>query len=165
MQLRKSVLEEFEREAKTTRRMLERLPDGKADWRPHEKSMSLGRLAMHLGGIPGFFAAILEGDELVIDEVARTPRIAASSAEAVEAFDAATSAFAGKLSRLPEEKLLESWRFKVRGRVVAELPRITAIRTMVLSHSIHHRGQLSVYLRLLDVPVPGCYGPSADDTM
>lgn len=154
---------EFKHEAKTTRRMLERLPEGKADWKPHPKSMSLGRLSMHLSEIPGFFSAILGGDELAIDGFSPNPRVAAGSAEALAAFDASTAAFAEKLATFPDARLGEIWRFKIGGRVAAELPRIAAIRALVLSHSIHHRGQLSVYLRLLDVPVPGSYGPSADD--
>jgi uncharacterized damage-inducible protein DinB len=143
--------------------MLERLPEGKSDWKPHPKSMSLGRLAMHLGEIPGFFSAILDGDELAIDGFSPNPRVAKGSAEALAVFDANTAKLAGKLAAFPEERLGEIWRFRIAGRVAAELPRIAALRALVLSHSIHHRGQLSVYLRLLDVAVPGSYGPSADD--
>ena len=163
MGLGESILAEFTHEAQTTRRMLERLPEGKTDWKPHEKSMSLGRLAMHLCEIPGFFSAIFDGDELAAGGGNREPRIARSSAEALSVFDASTTAFTDKLSGFPDARLLETWRFKVGDRVVLEVPRVAAIRAMVLSHSIHHRGQLSVYLRLLDLPVPGCYGPSADD--
>jgi uncharacterized damage-inducible protein DinB len=157
-----AILAEFKHEAKATRRMLELLPDGKGDWKPHVKSMSLGRLAMHLGEIPGFFCGILDGDELQAGGQ-REPRVARSSADAVAAFDTSCAAFAEKLSKFPEARLWELWRLKVGEHVAVELPRIAAIRAMVLSHSIHHRGQLSVYLRLLDIPVPGAYGPSADD--
>lgn len=163
MGLGESILAEFTQEAQTTRKMLERLPEGKADWKPHEKSMSLGRLAMHISEIPGFFSAIFDGDEFDRGAGNREPRIARSSAEALSVFDASVAAFTEKLSRFPDARLLDTWRFKFGGRVVLELPRIAAIRAMVLSHSIHHRGQLSVYLRLLDVPIPGAYGPSADD--
>jgi uncharacterized damage-inducible protein DinB len=163
MGLGESILAELTHETQTTRRMLERLPDGKADWKPHAKSMSLGRLAMHLAELPGFFTAILEGDELVGGRTAREPRVARSSAEALEVFDAATAKFAAKLAGCPDARLLETWRFRVGERVVMELPRVAAIRALVLSHSIHHRGQLTVYLRLLDVPVPSSYGPTADE--
>jgi uncharacterized damage-inducible protein DinB len=163
MGLGESILAEFTKEAQTTRRMLERLPEGKGDWKPHEKSMTLGRLAMHLAEIPGFFSGIFTGDELVRTVGGREPRIAHSSAEALEAFDASVAAFTGKLKGFPDARMNESWRLKVGDRVALELPRAAAVRAMVLSHSIHHRGQLSVYLRLLNVPVPGAYGPSADD--
>jgi uncharacterized damage-inducible protein DinB len=158
-----STLAEFTKEAQTTRRMLERFPEGKGDWKPHEKSMSLGRLAMHISEIPGFFSGIFDADELALGGGSREPRIAHSAAEALSVFDASAAAFTEKLSQFPDARLLEIWRFTVGGRVALELPRIAAIRAMVLSHSIHHRGQLSVYLRLLDVAVPGSYGPSADD--
>jgi uncharacterized damage-inducible protein DinB len=163
MGLGESILVEFTHEAQTTRRMLERLPEGKGDWKPHDKSMSLGRLAMHLAELPGFFSAIFDGDELVGGGGKREPRVARSSAEALAVFDASAATFAEKLRRCADARLLETWRFKVGDRVIMELPRVAAVRTLVLSHSIHHRGQLSVYLRLLDVPVPGSYGPSADD--
>jgi len=158
-----ALMAEFEQEAKTTRKLLERLPDGKADWKPHPRSMSLGRLAAHLAEIPGFFGAILEGEELAIEGHARTPRVAAGSAEALALFDASAAAFAAKLAKLPDAALADTWRFRWAGRVVLERPRVEALRAMVFSHAIHHRGQLSVYLRLLDVPVPGAYGPSADE--
>ena len=163
MGLGESILAEFTREAQTTRKMLERLPEGKGDWKPHEKSMSLGRLAMHLCEIPGFFCGIFDGEELVRTPGSAPPRVAHSSAEALSVFDASVAAFTDKLNRFPDARLLDTWRFVVGGHVALELPRIAAIRAMVLSHSIHHRGQLSVYLRLLDIPVPGAYGPSADD--
>ena len=154
---------EFDKEMKTTRRMLERLPDGKADWRPHPKSMSLGRLAMHLAEIPGGFASILDAEERVVDGPSPNPRVAAGAAEALATFDANTAKFADKLAKLSDARLGDTWRFKFAGHLVLEAPRAVAIRTLVLSHSIHHRGQLSVFLRLLDIPVPGAYGPSADE--
>jgi uncharacterized damage-inducible protein DinB len=162
MGLGEPILAEFTREAQTTRRMLERLPDGKTDWKPHEKSMSLGRLAMHLAELPGFYSAIFDTDELV-GGGARERRVAGSSAEALAVFDASTATFAAKLKRCPDARLVEPWRFRVGERVIFEVPRLAAVRNLVLSHSIHHRGQLSVYLRLLNVPVPGSYGPSADE--
>ncbi len=163
MGLGESLLKEFTAEARTTRRMLERLPEGKGDWTPHEKSMSLGRLAMHLCEIPAFFSGIFDGDELVGPGSRREPRVARSSAEALAAFDAATATFVERLRTFPEARLSEMWRLRIGDRVALELPRAAAVRALVLSHSIHHRGQLSVYLRLLDIPVPGAYGPSADD--
>ncbi len=162
MGLGESILAEFAKEAQTTRKMLERLPEGKADWKPHAKSMSLGRLAMHISEIPGFFSGIFDADELVGGKP-REPRIAHSSAEAQSVFDASAAKFTEKLRQCSEARLLETWRFKVGDRVALELPRIAAIRALVLSHSIHHRAQLGVYLRLLDVPIPGSYGPSADE--
>jgi len=154
---------EFANECKTTRRMLERLPDGKADWKPHPRSMALGRLAMHLAEIPGTFTSVLESDECVIAGPSSNPRVAANAAEALAVFDANTARFAEKLAKLPDSRLGETWRFKFGGHLVMEAPRAAGIRAVVLSHSIHHRGQLSVFLRLLDVPVPGSYGPSADE--
>jgi len=158
-----ALLAEFDKEAKATRRMLERLPDGKGDWKPHPKSMSLGRLAMHLAEIPGTFTSILDRDERVVDGPPTTPRVAANAADALATFDANTAKFAETLASFPDFRLGETWRFRVGGRVALEAPRAVAIRALLLSHSIHHRGQLSVYLRLLDVAVPGSYGPSADE--
>ena len=163
MGLGEAILAEFTREAQITRRLLERLPEGKADWKPHAKSMSLGRLAMHLCEFPSFFSAIFDADELVGGGRPGEPRVARTSGEALAAFDAATDQFTAKLAGCPEARLLALWRFKVGDHVVMEVPRAAAIRALVLSHSIHHRAQLGVYLRLLDVPLPAVYGPSAEE--
>jgi uncharacterized damage-inducible protein DinB len=158
------LLAEFNHEAHTTRRLLERLPDDKLGWKPHEKSMTLGKLATHLAEIPAFFTSIL------VDETTPAgggaPRPAATTRdEILAAFEGAIARFTATLGERTDAQMLERWRF-VRGeQVIVELPRVAAVRALVLSHSIHHRGQLSVYLRLLDIPVPRIYGPSADEPM
>jgi uncharacterized damage-inducible protein DinB len=159
-----ALQQEFSSETRLTRRLLERLPDGKADWKPHPKSMALGRLAAHLGEIPAFFRATLEGD-LVVEGFGGERRVVRSADEALALFDAGSAAFAETLAATDDARLQETWRFIFGGRVVMERPRYAAVRELVLSHSIHHRGQLGVYLRLLDVPLPSVYGPSADERM
>ncbi len=158
------LLAEFHHEAHTTRRLLERLPDDKLGWKPHEKSMTLGKLATHLAEIPAFFTSILDAESTSAGGGAARPA-AASREEILAAFEHATATFAATLGERTDAQMLERWRF-VRGeQVIVELPRVAAVRALVLSHSIHHRGQLSVYLRLLDIPVPRIYGPSADEPM
>jgi uncharacterized damage-inducible protein DinB len=157
------VATEFAQEAANTRRLLDRVPDELLDWKPHEKSMSLGRLAAHIAESPQWGVAILEQDELVINLDEYTPPTATTQAELIELFDTSVAKLTEAMQGQPDDKLMQPWRLKVGDQVVLELPRIAVIRGMVLNHIIHHRGQLSVYLRIKDVPLPALYGPSADE--
>src|SRR5437868_9760729 len=157
-------LADLEREAKGTRRALERVPDGKADWKPHDKSMNLGRLATLVSGMPAWIDMMINLDELDIapgDNNARPPEMT-TGAELVEAHERALAKAREALSRTTDEHLMTSWKLLVKGNVVAESPRHIMIRD-TMGHLAHHRGQLTVFLRLLDEPVPAIYGPSADD--
>jgi uncharacterized damage-inducible protein DinB len=158
-----SLLAEFEREARTTRRHLERLPADKLDWRPHPKSYTAGALASHLVDCLRWTEAIFGGDELDLDPAAYQPFGAESPADLLAAFDRQVAACRDLLAGATDGALARPWRLKVRSRQLFERQRAVVFRDMTLSHIIHHRGQLSVYLRLLDVPVPGSYGPTADE--
>ncbi len=158
-----SLRQEFALEARTTRRHLERLPEDRLDWRPHEKSFTLIGLASHIVDCVGWFDAIFGGDMLDVDPADYKPFQAGSATELIEAFDRNAAACERALSNVADEALGESWRLEMLGRVRFEKPRAAVFRDFTLSHMIHHRGQLSVYLRLLDIPVPGSYGPTADE--
>ena len=164
LKLTELFLADLEREAKGTRRALERVPSGRADWKPHEKSMELGRLATLVSGMPGWIDMIIRLDELDIapgDGSARPP-VLATAAELVEAHDRALARGREALAGTTDEHLMTNWKLLVKGKVVSESPRHIVIRDSI-GHLAHHRGQLTVYLRLLGEPVPAIYGPSADD--
>jgi uncharacterized damage-inducible protein DinB len=154
---------ELEQEARSTRKMLERLPADKLTWRPHEKSMTLGRLAMHLAEIPGWVNATLLADELDFEKMDYKPVEAASSEEVVKKFDETLAAAIETLKKTDDAEMMKDWTMRSGKQVYFTMPKIAVLREFVYSHLVHHRGQMSVYLRLLDVPVPGSYGPSADD--
>ena len=156
---------ELDREAVITRRALERVPEGRAEWKPHEKSMPLGRLAGLVATMPGWITMMIERDDLDLNPPGgsgysqpplRTPQ------ELVQALEKEVAGARAALESTTEEHLLKPWRLLVAGKVVAEQPRHIMLRDSI-NHLAHHRGQLTVYLRLNDVPVPAIYGPSADD--
>jgi len=150
-------------ELATTRRMLERVPDGHEDWQPHEKSMTLGRLATHLAELPAFARHVLESDELDWTTYKYVPAVASSRSERLALFDAESASLRAAVEGMTWEAALTRWAMRAGAHVMLEAPRGQVLRTIGLSHMTHHRGQLSVYLRLLGVPVPGVYGPSADE--
>lgn len=152
---------ELQVEAKTTRRMLERVPPESLAWRPHEKSRTLGELAAHIADLPGLFIAPLLRDEFDREDYVATT---GSTEEILATFDRNAASAETVLATLPVDRLLTPWRYRRGGRVVFELPRFVVLRTTALNHLVHHRGQLSVYLRLLDVPLPPVYGPTADES-
>jgi uncharacterized damage-inducible protein DinB len=163
MSIVQALLPEFDHEMSVTRVMLAAVPNGRADWQPHAKSMSLGRLAAHLANMAGWAAATLQQDELDL----ASPGIATqlpfeSTAATLERFDALVKTSRVALAGLPDAALHAPWTLKQGGQMLFTMPRGGVFRTWVMSHMIHHRGQLSVYLRLLDVPVPAVYGPTAD---
>jgi uncharacterized damage-inducible protein DinB len=162
MALKDALLAEYDHEMGTTRKLLGRVPDDRLPWKPHVKSMALGELATHLGNIPNWSAAIL--DEPSFDLASAPPNLLplGSRAEILEFFDRSARQARARLDRSDAE-YLAPWSLRRGGQEMFTLPRIAAFRSFVLNHSIHHRGQLSVYLRLNDVPVPSIYGPSADE--
>ena len=164
MKLIDAVASEFEHEAQTTRRFLERLPDAKLDWRPHEKSFTARGLSSHIVECIGWTASIFGGDELDFDPATYKPYLASSVSDLLKAFDQNVAEGTRALATASDKDLVLPWRLKMKGRVRFEKPKVAVFRDFTLSHVIHHRGQLSVYLRLLDIPVPGSYGPTADES-
>lgn len=156
------LLSELEQEAQTTRRVLERVPEGKLDWRPHEKARTLGELAMHVATVPGGVAELFGGlSPAQIPQFADPP--ANSAAELLPALEQSIAKAKTVLGAMDEASLNETWRLMKGDREVFALPRAALFRSIMLNHWYHHRGQLSVYLKQLDVPIPSIYGPSADE--
>ncbi len=155
---------ELEQEARTTRRLLERVPEGSFGWKPHEKSMSLGQLAGHVAQLPGLIVAALKVDEFDFATAGWKPFVPQSTAGLVEEFDKNVKSAAEALRGGRDERMGEKWSLKSGGHALFEMPRAQVVRFVGLNHFVHHRGQLSVYLRLLDVPLPSIYGPSADES-
>ena len=162
MSLKVGLLAEFDHEMATTRKLLERLPDDKLSWKPHEKSMSLGGLATHLGNIPRWAGTIL--NEPGFDLAGAAPNLPekGSRGEILAAFDESTKQTRAALDKSDAE-YLGTWSLTRGGHEMFSMPRVAAFRTFVLYHIVHHRGQLSVYLRLNNIPVPAIYGPTADE--
>jgi uncharacterized damage-inducible protein DinB len=161
--LRKIALGDLETEIATTRRVLERVPEEHFDWKPHPKSMSLGGLATHIATIPFYGTAIMQGQEFDVAAPLPPNPVATTRDEILQRFEETVAAFRPLLEGADDLSLREPWTLRAGERVVFTQPRIGVLRGMVVSHLVHHRGQLSVYLRLLDVPVPSIYGPSADE--
>lgn len=155
---------DLESELKTTRRMLERVPDGNDDYRPHEKSMTLGGLATHLAQLPGFGIAMLTSDEFDPMNRPPTPK-PANNDERLKLFDQVSTKLRELMPQLTWDKTQVVWRIKSGDQVFAEGKRGVMLRSALITHMAHHRAQLGVYLRLLGVPIPGSYGPSADEQL
>jgi uncharacterized damage-inducible protein DinB len=167
MSVAQMLLPEFDNEMKTTRRVLERVPEDKMGWQPHEKSMTLGRLAGHLAELAGWGAYTLENDSLDLAPggvPSFKPLDSRSRQEVLDVFDANVKKTRAALEQASDDSAFgKPWTLQMGERVIFTLPRGAVLRTMLFSHIVHHRGQLSVYLRLNDVPVPSIYGPSADE--
>jgi uncharacterized damage-inducible protein DinB len=162
MAIKEALLAEYDHEMGTTRKLLERVPDDKLSWKPHQKSMSFGELATHLGRIPRWAGTILT--EPFFDLAGAQPHLESkgSRAEILGAFDETAGQTRALMDRTDAE-YMSRWTLKRSGQEMFSIPRLAAFRSFVLSHVIHHRGQLSVYLRLNDIAVPPIYGPSADE--
>jgi uncharacterized damage-inducible protein DinB len=158
-----SLIKEVDSETRTTRRHLERLPDEKLDWRPHDKSFSVRELASHIVECIRWAESILAKDELDMDPIAYKPYQAASVGDLLKTFDEDVARCKQALAGASDAMMTQPWRLKLRGKLMLERPKAAVFRDFTLSHLIHHRGQLSVYLRLLNLPVPGSYGPTADE--
>jgi len=166
MALSEALLAEFDQEMGNTRKMLERVPDDKLDWKPHTKSMTVRQLALHLALFPSWVTEIFDRTSLDIappDQPPYEPPVVNSRKEMIEIFDRDLSKARKGLEGASDRQLLENWTLLAGGKTIFAMPRIGAVRGMVMNHMIHHRAQLGVYLRLNDLPVPGFYGPSADE--
>jgi uncharacterized damage-inducible protein DinB len=158
-----TMLEEFREEAAITKRSLERVPADKLGWKPHPKSMALGQLALHVATIPGGISRIAQQDSFDTLNANFVPPQPKSLDEVLAAYEQSVSDAERFLTGLTEEQARASWRLMKGDRQIFQQPRAAVVRSIMLNHWYHHRGQLSVYLRLLDVPVPVIYGRSADE--
>lgn len=157
------ILAEMEHEFRTTRKVLQAVPQERLGWKPHAKSMSLGELAWHVATIPAFVANSLPSAGHDFAKRPERPPVPATTAEIVAGFEAGWAQVRAATQALGDQQALGEWKAMVAGQVKLALPRLGLLRSILMNHSFHHRGQLCVYLRLLDVPVPAVYGPSADD--
>lgn len=157
------VMAEFKLEAANTRKALERVPEGRFDWKPHPKSWTLAELASHIAEIPEWLGGILGTDEMVLGEGDYKPFLASNRKELLERFDQSAAQAVEQMQGAEEEEWSRNWKIRAGEKVLWEQPRIHVVKTMLINHAIQHRGQLTVYLRLCDVPVPSIYGPSADE--
>lgn len=166
MTLGSAMLAEFDHEAANTRRMLERVPADRLDWRPHPKSMTMGQLANHIASLAGWSTVVLStaGVNLASPEARALQPPAVDSVQAlVERFDRNVAAARAAIAGVSDAALAEPWTLTHGAHTLLTMPRGAVLRSMVMNHGIHHRAQLGVYLRLQDIPVPGMYGPSADE--
>jgi uncharacterized damage-inducible protein DinB len=157
-----TLLPEFDEEMKNTRKLLECVPDGKFDYQPHAKSMTLGRLASHVAELPSWAAMTVDTEVLEIDP-AWKPEIASTRAELLEKFDKGVAEARTKIAAASDDHWAQTWTLKFGGKAVFAMPRTMVMRSTVMNHLIHHRAQLGVFLRLNEVEFPGMYGPSADE--
>jgi uncharacterized damage-inducible protein DinB len=162
MALIAGMLQELEQEAQTTRRVLERVPESQLTWRPHQKARTLGELALHVAMVPGAVAELIASPS-----PAQAPRFTDpspnSAAELIPALDESIGKAKQALGGMDDAALMAPWRLMQGERELFAVPRVALLRSIMLNHWYHHRGQLSVYLRELDVPIPSIYGPSADE--
>ena len=154
-------LAELDQEAQTTRRCLDRIPEGRLAWKPHRKSFSLGQLGLHVATLPGAVAGMFAKDSLEIPDFVQPE--GKSRTEILAALDSSVSEARGILGKMDDDRMRGTWKLTRNGREIMAAPRVALLRSILLNHWYHHRGMLSVYLRLLDVPVPSVYGPTADE--
>lgn len=158
-----ALIAEMEHEAATTRKCLERVPADKFDWKPHEKSMTFGKLASHVAEMFGWTPPTLQKDELDFSKMDYKPFEPQSTDELVEYLDKNVAEAIDVLRNTPDETFFENWTMRNGEQIYFTLPKIACMRSFIMNHIVHHRGQLSVYLRLNDIAVPSIYGPSADE--
>ncbi len=166
MTLSELLLPEFDEETAHTRRTLERVPEDKLAWKPHEKSMAMGRLAIHLATLPSWANATIDQDSLDIAPPGAPPYqppTANSRQEILALFDQSVAAARAAIARTSDAHFAKPWTLLNGGQKIFTLPRRAVLRNAVLNHTVHHRAQLGVYLRLNNIPVPSIYGPSADE--
>ncbi len=162
MSLKDGLIAELKHESASTKKMLERVPYDKQDWKPHDKSMTLGKLAVHVAEIPHWISDIINIDEFDFEQHYK-PNQAGSQEELMKVYQDNLDAAVANIEKMGDADFFKMWTVKKGDQVYHNLPKVVAIRAWAFSHLVHHRGQLSVYLRLLDVPVPGMYGPTADE--
>ncbi len=167
MNINEALIMEFRHEMANTRKILERVPYDKASWKPHEKSSSLTSLAFHIARIPQWVERVMTHEEFDVTAPGAFPKLdyPTNTSELLTFLDKNNSTALQHLEKAGNEELRKDWKFHRAGQVLFNLPRVATIRNMAFNHQYHHRGQLSVYLRLLNVPIPGMYGPSADETL
>ena len=165
MPIVESLLPEFDHEFATTRKLLERVPDAEFAWKPHDRSMSLGQLAGHIANLPwwGYVTLTAPSYDLNTGDPEATLVHPATRAELMKGFEEKVSQARAALAKATDGEMMASWSLKAGDHEIFSLPRVAAFRSFVMNHMIHHRGQLSVYLRLKNVPLPSIYGPSADE--
>jgi uncharacterized damage-inducible protein DinB len=166
MELSKALLPEFDHEMANTRKTLERVPDDKFDWKPHDKSSQMGSLATHLANLPSWGSRAIGSDsfDLAPGGQPLTAQSLSSRADVLATFDENVTATRSAISGASDRDLLEPWSLMSNGKTIMTLPKIAVLRSFLMNHMIHHRAQLGVYLRLNDIPVPSIYGPSADES-
>jgi len=162
MPISEMILPEFDEEMKSTRKMLERIPDDKFDYKPHEKSMPLGRLASHVAELPGWGSHTLQMEILEM-QPGQKPYLAESNQQLLADFDKNVAEARKLIASASDADFQKTWTFKYGGQTIFSMPRVAVLRSVVMNHMIHHRAQLGVYLRLNEIEVPGMYGPSADE--
>ena len=162
MALIDGILQELEQEAQTTRRVLERVPNNQLSWRPHEKARTLGELALHVAMVPGAVAELI-GTQSTVQAPKFTESSPKSASELIPALDESIAKAKKVLGGMDDTALMATWRMMQGDRELFAQPRVALLRSIMLNHWYHHRGQLTVYLRELDVPIPSIYGPSADE--
>lgn len=168
MSLSQTLLPEYDQEMATTRRVLERVPEDKFSWQPHEKSMSLGRLATHVAELAGWAKTFLQDDSFDLAPPGGggyQPQTAPSRSGLLEMFDKNVANTRAAIEATDDATFMQEWSLLKGGQAIFTLPRVAVLRTMMFNHVIHHRGQLTVYLRLTGTPVPSVYGPTADEGM
>jgi len=166
MAIRDAFLPEFDYEMTTTRKTLERVPEDKVDWKPHNSSMAMGRLAGHIVEMTGFVPATFMGDSFDFHPAGApppVPTVMKSRQQLLDLFDKNVADARAAIAKASDEELYKTWTLLNGGKTFFSMPRIQVLRSMILNHIIHHRGQLSVYLRMNQVPVPSIYGPSGDE--
>jgi len=163
MAIAQALLPEFDHEMATTRKMLERFPEDKVEWRPHETCMTLGRLAGHVAELAGWTTVTMNQDKLEMDPSTYKPNIISSRAEALKQFDETVKAGRAALAGASDETYMKPWTFVAGGQALFTMPKIAVLRSFVMNHMIHHRGQLAAFYRIAGVPVPSIYGPSKDE--
>jgi uncharacterized damage-inducible protein DinB len=163
MTIAEVLLLDFDAEIANTRRTLERIPESDPQWKPHEKSMAIGRLAIHTARLPEFGSRLLTTAELNMDNTKFPPLVFESTAHLLSELDRTATAAKQDLAATSDEEFQKNWKLSFKGKVLVDAPKAVLYRTMFFNHLVHHRAQLGVYLRLLNIPVPGLYGPSADE--
>jgi uncharacterized damage-inducible protein DinB len=155
-----AMLAELEQESHTTRRLLERVPEDRLSWRPHPRSFSLGQIALHVASLPGGVSSMADQDSFQLPTFRQGEAV--SRAELLQTLEQSLATAREMLGRMSDERLAGTWTLEDTGEVLMQIPRVALLRSLMLNHWYHHRGQLTVYLRLLDVPLPSTYGPTAD---
>ena len=166
MAINQALLPEFDQEMANTRKVLERVPDSNFAWKPHEKSMTLGRLAMHVAEIPDWAIETINRDSLDVQPPGAPPyqpTKVESRQQILDAFEKNVAGARAAIEGAEDAHLMQPWSLLMGGKTIFTMPRVAVLRTMVMNHGIHHRAQLGVYLRLNNIAVPGMYGPSADE--